>query len=300
MMDVSECDLTNPSFPSVLGANDVLLGRGSGANRWGGNIRFRALVLQIFKEYMAASCLVKEDQYMSFSSLDPFVKKQIAEQVLTSIQEINGRFLYKLRKEEYYKHTKTFESAIVHEGVETEGSATATYVYVEATPQKAMEKIKQTLRFLTDQKHARLLRKEEASSIASPVAPTPLRLKNTASEPSTIIQDRKVINGSSLSCARLMQLLALHRSAILSHRNVLRPLVFNSLTALAPVPVFRGTESQPIMPILPNLLSTQRSSLQSTAEVFHELEALRQSQAKREILLLLAAQKLKYSHQWNI
>lgn len=193
----SASSLPSPSSP--FRPNDVLMGRGSGPNRWKGNILFRDLVLKTFQDYVVSSASDQETKkkktskqqqqqkqpqqqllplpLKSFSSLDPFVKNQLAKSVLHAIEEKRGRFLQKMTKEEFEGEycNKSNSTKIDGSGVPTilhqeeeegkgvgetgeEGrvtTTTTTYVYIEATEKKAMEKIKQTFRFLNDQKQAR-------------------------------------------------------------------------------------------------------------------------------------------------
>ncbi|KAG7345753.1 hypothetical protein IV203_033284 [Nitzschia inconspicua] len=141
---------------------DVLLGRGSGPNRWTGNIHFRELVLKTFQDYVDSSFSEERsprDRIPSFSSLDPFLKNRLARIVLQAIERESGRFLQRMSKEEFERGPEP-AAAIVHQEEEKEkGGEVVTYFYTVASEKKAMEKIKQTFRFLNDQKQARRLSK---------------------------------------------------------------------------------------------------------------------------------------------
>jgi hypothetical protein len=156
--------------------NDVIMGRGSGPNRWKGNIRFRQLVLQSFQDFIdtstSSSFLKERGQYhvrpTSFSALDAFVKNQLASNVLSAIETANGRFLQKLTKKEFELKANPKPSIIYEQEEEGKGGSKFVFVYVEASRRKAMEKIKQTFRFLNDQKQARRLSKvAEAQRIST-------------------------------------------------------------------------------------------------------------------------------------
>jgi hypothetical protein len=148
--------------------NDVLLGRGSGPNRWKGNIRFREVVLNTFQDYLERSVQEQQgrlplpgvERPTTFSSLDPFAKNQLARTVLRTIKGERGRFLQRMSKEEFERENVTSRTTIIHqEQEERKGGKKTSYLYAEAGEKKALEKIKQTFRFLTDQKQARRLSK---------------------------------------------------------------------------------------------------------------------------------------------
>ncbi|KAG7369558.1 hypothetical protein IV203_027304 [Nitzschia inconspicua] len=141
---------------------DVLLGRGSGPNRWTGNIHFRELVLKTFLDYVDSSFSEDRpprDRIPSFSSLDPFIKNRLARIVLQAIERENGRFLQKISQAEFERGPEA-AAAIVHQEEEKEkGGEVVTYFYTVASEKKALEKVKQTFRFLNDQKQARRMSK---------------------------------------------------------------------------------------------------------------------------------------------
>jgi hypothetical protein len=155
----------SPELPTTLSSfrsNDVLLGRGSGPNRWEGNVRFRATVQRIYTEFLASrgAAVAKSSSY---SALDPYVKNQLARQVLSAIHDANGRFLQKMIKQDFLKDPCSKTTEVIHEEVEQGENSKITVVYVEAHSKKAMEKIKQTFRFLYDQKLARRRSKDSGA-----------------------------------------------------------------------------------------------------------------------------------------
>lgn len=99
-----------------LRAADVLLGRGSGPNDHEGNIRFRQLVAERKAEYMATN--------------HRLTKAKIAQEIVDSVYQQNGRFLRKLEPDE----------------VALMGIPDGQEVYVMAHEDTIMEKAKQALR----------------------------------------------------------------------------------------------------------------------------------------------------------
>ena len=130
----------------------MLLGRGSGANRWKGNIKFRDLVLHNFQYFLA-----KRKCNTTFSSLDPHLKNQLAYNVYSTVsEEYKGRFLQKLYRDEMSTKKQFVGLDIVHTIQENNREV----VFVEVSEKQAMEKIKQSFRFLNDQKEERKIMKE--------------------------------------------------------------------------------------------------------------------------------------------
>ena len=83
---------------------DVLMGRGSGPNRHSGNIHFRAIVGDIFDEFLSkhgSDRSTMSNIRMDMQRIDPSTKNRLAQRVLDKITlEKNGRFLQKLTKKE--------------------------------------------------------------------------------------------------------------------------------------------------------------------------------------------------------
>jgi hypothetical protein len=116
-----------------LNPNDVLMGRGSGANLKQGNIRFRQLVWDRYDAEMArVECKTME----AVAS----VKIKVAHDVLQDIQSKGGRFLRKVLKPAQVKQDGSGEDS---KGRKVEREI----VYEEVSDKDATEKIKQTLRF---------------------------------------------------------------------------------------------------------------------------------------------------------
>jgi hypothetical protein len=164
----TEVNNVSSSSDAAFRQSDVLLGRGSGPNRWKGNVRFRQLVLKSFQDYSdsctSSSSLIREryqhlERPVSFSALSASVKNKLASNVFSAIERENGRFLQKLTQKEF-ELEKHPPATIMHKQEEDgNGGDKVVFVYVEASKRKAMEKIKQTFRFLNDQKQARRLSK---------------------------------------------------------------------------------------------------------------------------------------------
>jgi hypothetical protein len=104
------------------------------------------LVLQNFISFVS-----KRKGNTTFSALDPHLKNLLAYNVYAAVREnSNGRFLQRLYKDAVPPR-KLDQMTIVHEGTEN-GRAV---VFVEVPEKQAMEKIKQSFRFLSDQKAER-------------------------------------------------------------------------------------------------------------------------------------------------
>jgi len=167
---------------------DVLMGRGSGPNRHVGNIHFRAIVREVFDDFLDnhagdGSGLNNRTEMLR---IDPSTKNRLAQAVLDKITlEKKGRFLQKLTKKEILEATKKGTSSDLIRAransmdaaaMAAEAAAAATgssadsgydddsnsldsvvnaVVYYKIIPEKQiLAKIKQTFRFLRDQNEA--------------------------------------------------------------------------------------------------------------------------------------------------
>jgi hypothetical protein len=116
-----------------LNPNDVLMGRGSGANLKQGNIRFRQMVCDKYDEEMARiQCKTMEAVAA--------VKIKVANDVLQEIKSNGGRFLRKSLKPVKAKEDSSTEDLNTKEVQQY-------IIYEEVSDKEATEKIKQTLRF---------------------------------------------------------------------------------------------------------------------------------------------------------
>lgn len=172
---------------------DVLMGRGSGPNRHSGNIHFRAIVGEVFDDFLSkhgSDRTMIGDSGSDMLRIDPSTKNRLAQAVLDKITiEKKGRFLQKLNKKELSeaikkgddKHlikarafslmdaamanTVTPESVAEKEEGDDKDESQAlekcggfnpnAVVYYRIIPEKQiLAKIKQTFRFLRDQNEA--------------------------------------------------------------------------------------------------------------------------------------------------
>jgi len=159
---------------------DVLMGRGSGPNRHSGNIHFRAIVGEVFDDFLRKNAATPNVMRARSGMLriDPATKNRLAQTVLDKISvEKNGRFLQKLNKKELMdaiekgQETKlikaransimdaTLTTPILdsHGGIPGDTSMTPVnaVVFYKLIPEKQiLAKIKQTFRFLRDQNEA--------------------------------------------------------------------------------------------------------------------------------------------------
>lgn len=136
-----------------LRPTDILLGRGSGANQSEGNTQFRNTVWDTFKEYLlehrkkeattggGENTTIEDTDEALFRPLDAATKNQLARRILHKIHANNGRFLRRLSRLEAQR-------VVLGEAIAGEANS----MYVEITSKKAVEKIKQSLRFQIDQR----------------------------------------------------------------------------------------------------------------------------------------------------
>lgn len=158
----SDFDVVEPSaqlVPSVRGVrmfriNDVILGRGSGPANANGSIRFREIVWSSFQEYMSSrrEAPTGNDANAKVARLDSVIKNEVARIVMQKFKnEGDGRFLRKITMPEVVGNssgsfdilgdTTVILTGLVHDGPSSKW-------YKEVSDGEAMEKIKQSLRFL--------------------------------------------------------------------------------------------------------------------------------------------------------
>ena len=160
---------------------DVLMGRGSGPNRHSGNIHFRAIVGEVFDEFLSkhgSSRTMICDNGTDMLRIDPSTKNRLAQAVLDKITlEKKGRFLQKLNKRELLDAVEKGEDSTLIKaravtiidsimssasttGMNADGKGDSSnpkigggaVVYYKVIPEKQiLAKIKQTFRFLRDQ-----------------------------------------------------------------------------------------------------------------------------------------------------
>jgi hypothetical protein len=124
-----------------LKSNDVIMGRGSGANLKKGNVKFRQLVWDKYNDEMARM----ERKTMEAIAA---VKIKVANDVLDQIKSNGGRFLRKTLKPVSAQHAGSGEESSV-------GGEVRDIVYEEVPDKEALEKIKQTLRFQIERRRDR-------------------------------------------------------------------------------------------------------------------------------------------------
>jgi hypothetical protein len=114
---LSSSAMSDPAqFVTVINANDVLFGRGSGPNDHEGNIKFRDMVAK------------RKGEYMSTNHRQ--TKAAIAKEVVGSVFQVQGRFLKRLEAAELQKL----------------GFPSSTEIYQIVDDNTVMEKAKQALR----------------------------------------------------------------------------------------------------------------------------------------------------------
>jgi hypothetical protein len=122
-----------------LNPNDVLMGRGSGANLKHGNIRFRQMVSDKYDEEMSRiECKTMEGIAA--------VKIKVANDVLQEIKSNGGRFLRKALKPAGANQDGSGKHS-------NEREVEGYIVYEEISDKEAAEKIKQTLRFQIERRN---------------------------------------------------------------------------------------------------------------------------------------------------
>jgi hypothetical protein len=138
-----------------LGDLDVLLGRGSGPCRHSGNIRFRAIVLEVYHDYMEE----QKAKAMSFSgsveaqtSLDRGSRSRLSKKIREKTVQAGCRFLQKVavppRSGTAYGDESITSELIAVRDKNNEGRVS----YYQPVKEKFIrEKIKQALRFVVDQ-----------------------------------------------------------------------------------------------------------------------------------------------------
>jgi hypothetical protein len=152
-----------------LRANDVLLGRGSGPSQYEGNRRFRGVVWNAFQEYLqgeqARHFHRGEKLERSFpTSLSTSTKSRLCSIVREKISLMHGRFLRKVTSASVGA-TTDFDPSIIcvshnEYSKNKDGKKTFVKTYYKIVDEKqVLNKIKQALRFLLEQK---LGRKEHA------------------------------------------------------------------------------------------------------------------------------------------
>lgn len=130
------------SKPPALNLNDVIMGRGSGANLKQGNINFRRLVWDKYNDEMAR---VERKTMEAIAA----VKIKVASDVLEDIKARGGRFLRKTLKAVRLSPSIGGKESSIREGEATD------IIYEEVSDKEALDKIKQTLRFQIERRRER-------------------------------------------------------------------------------------------------------------------------------------------------
>jgi hypothetical protein len=157
---------------SGLSDKDILMGRGSGPSQYKGNIWFRGVVWKTCEEYL------KEET--SQQPMDTSVKTRLSKLSFKKITDEGGRFLQKITKNEakILKDNQDDDGlVVVLHSDELVSNQHQTSFYVRVDEKQVLLKIKQTIRFLVDQR-------ESSSSTTSPSSSSP---KRSASGGSTIM-----------------------------------------------------------------------------------------------------------------
>lgn len=146
---------------------DVLMGRGSGPNRHAGNVHFRAIVGEVFDQFLEKqdTCVEGGSGGSELARIDPTTKNRLAQAVLDKITiSKKGRFLQKLSKKELFdankdgsisKLVKARGSSLDEEEQDGDERTVNSVDYYKIVSEKqVLAKIKQTFRFLRDQNEA--------------------------------------------------------------------------------------------------------------------------------------------------
>jgi hypothetical protein len=152
---------------NCLRANDVLFGRGSGPSQYEGNRRFRSIVWETLQEYLqrqqAKNCGRGEAVY-SGNLFPPTIttatKSGLCRIVREKITRMNGRFLQKVTgcSAARVKDADCCLVCVTHieDSKNKDGKGPHLKTYFKIAEEKlVLNKIKQTLRFLLDQKFGR-------------------------------------------------------------------------------------------------------------------------------------------------
>jgi hypothetical protein len=146
-----------------LRANDVLFGRGSGPNQYEGNRRFRSVVWETFQDYLQGEQArhFRQGKMLDSSfptSLSAGTKSRLCRIVREKITRMHGRFLQKVTSAEAMPHAYYNLICVTQSGEceneDGKGPCRDTY-YKIVDERQVLDKIKQTLRFLLDQKFGR-------------------------------------------------------------------------------------------------------------------------------------------------
>jgi hypothetical protein len=157
---------------SGLSDKDILMGRGSGPSQNKGNIWFRGVVWKTYQEYL------KEET--SQQPMDTSAKTRLSKLSLKKITDEGGRFLQKITKNEAKIRKENQDDGglvVVLHSDELVSNQHQISFYVRVDEKQVLLKIKQTIRFLVDQRAS-------SSSRTSPSSSSP---KRSSSGGSTIM-----------------------------------------------------------------------------------------------------------------
>lgn len=152
---------------------DVLMGRGSGPNRHAGNIHFRAIVGEVFDNFLEKHDISVDDGSggSEMARIDPSTKNRLAQAVLDKITiSKKGRFLQNLSSKELFDAKKdgsisklvkarasSIDAASMSDEEDQDGeerTVNSIDYYKIVSEKQVLAKIKQTFRFLRDQNEA--------------------------------------------------------------------------------------------------------------------------------------------------
>jgi hypothetical protein len=122
-------------FYTVIGEDDVLLGRGTGPNEFSGNIRYRRLVSQAITSVHPRDLASK--------------KLALARKVVDDVAENGGRFVRKLPKSEVAALYESLSTGSAEKAELASHVAQKTAVYINVPREVAIEKTKQSFRHQT-------------------------------------------------------------------------------------------------------------------------------------------------------
>jgi hypothetical protein len=144
-----------------LRAHDVLLGRGSGPSQYKGNVRFRCVVWETFQDYLQGEQARhyrgggKQDSLLP-ASVNAATKARLCRLVREKVTRLQGRFLQKVTLCSAESTDADSCLICVHHNQDEHGKGPQVTTYYKIADEKlVLNKIKQTLRFLLDQKFGR-------------------------------------------------------------------------------------------------------------------------------------------------
>lgn len=295
--------ITPSNSESGLRATDVLMGRGSGPSQNEGNRRFRAVVWETYQEYEQQEMAAKQQDSGGDGAksnapiwMNAGTKGRLCRIVKAKIDRMKGRFLQKVTSadaggmdddslvcatEPHLKETKTAESG------EAAATVTKKTFYKIVDDRLVLDKIKQTFRFLLDQKYGRKGSSSDSTDVGVSVA-SPDR-KETIEHSSAAGMTSPPKNDLSKLFAQRQQqqrMSPLHGSPS------------NSPLASLLAPEYRTTLSQSLVPN-----NTPTLDLLSSEQLLLRIQEYRRQEDERALALLrlmrTGASAGAYRSAWN-